>query len=352
MTRTILITVFCWVTALSHSHANVVKVIYFYPTDISRPDDKKIAKIQTLMANVQSFYRNEMIRHGYDAKTFRLETDENNRTIVHIVAGKQKLRQYISNDTLIEKELPVGLQNKFALKNDIQVIFLGGARDLGDAAARALTTCREQACTYSAVVPSESGVLMPQYTVHEVGHTFGLQHNNSKLGKNTFVMNTIFFVNNIPKLEESNLDDYEVRWLDRHKYFNQLDTINNPPKILKIHNLTGIMIENKEYIQFGIELKNDIGLHQAQISKGNSGIVVGWNKLQNREDIANFKIRRTELLGVKNILFQVIDFEGNMKSHNLHITLPEKLPRPPLAVDPNENIHTISIAWAKMKIRN
>ena len=230
-----------------------VRVIYFQPLDAPLMQ----AKIKKLMTDVQNFYGSEMERHGFGFKTFRLETDANNKIIIHVIKGKRNLRAY-TNVGLIEKELPDHLQDKFALENNIRVIFLGGARIIRDGAVTQ-TACRAEACAYTAFVPAESGALMPQFTVHEMGHAFGLQHHPS-LGKGNFVMETLVFLNNIPRLAESRIDDYEARWLDKHKYFNQLNAINNPPIILKIHELTAAIIEDKQHVQFRVDLKNDIVL--------------------------------------------------------------------------------------------
>ena len=58
----------------------IVRTIYFQPTDAPAPSDR----IPDLMLEVQDFYQSEMERHGYGAKTFRLENDANGNPSIHI----------------------------------------------------------------------------------------------------------------------------------------------------------------------------------------------------------------------------------------------------------------------------
>ena len=71
------------------------------------------------MADVQAFYAKEMERHGHDKKTFSIEVDANDKPIIHVVKGKRNLAAYISNNDLIETDLPAQLRNKDPLKNDV-----------------------------------------------------------------------------------------------------------------------------------------------------------------------------------------------------------------------------------------
>ena len=49
----------------------IVRTIYFQPTDAPGPT----RQIFDLLTETQDFFRSEMERHGYGAKTFRHETD-------------------------------------------------------------------------------------------------------------------------------------------------------------------------------------------------------------------------------------------------------------------------------------
>ena len=332
-------------------NAQHVRVIYFQPLDVAKPTDKELKNVRNIMLNVQEFYKNEMEKHGYGNKTFSIESDANNNPIIHVVRGKRNLKVY-TNNTVIERELPVDLRDNFAAKNNIRVIFLGGSKQIGSGAITHIR-CGDKMCAYDVLVPAESGALMPQFTVHELGHAFGLQH-HPILGDN-FVMETLVFVNRIPKLADSKIDDFEARWLDKHKYFNQRNIVNNPPGILKVHKLTASIIDGKHHIELAMDLQNNIALHQAQIAKGNSWLVLGWKKLQNREETIHFSVRRNDLLGVKSLLFQVMDTQGNTNQQTLPITLPARAEKPEEVDEPEEEprsveeTHKLLTSWGKLK---
>ena len=331
------------------ANAQRIRVIYFQPLDVPKPTDKTLNNVRNIMLNVQEFYKKEMDRHGYGNKTFNIESDVNNKPVIHVIAGKRNLKAY-TNNVVIEKELPNHLRDRFALKNNIRVTFLGGSKIIGGGALTYIT-CRDKTCAYDVLVPAESGALMPQFTAHELGHAFGLQHHPA-LGKDNFVMETLVFLNRIPRLADSQIDDFEARWLDKHKYFNQRNEINNPPEISKVHGLTAAIIEGKQHVQFRIDLNSDIALHQAQISKSNSGIVLGWNELQNKAETTDFVVRRNDLLGVKSVLFQVMDTQGNKNRQTLQITLPAKAEEPEEPDEDPRNVVAIGrvlTSWAKLK---
>ena len=64
-----------------------VRVIYFLPNDRpARPD--RVLALRQLIKETQTFYADEMQRHGFDRKTFRVETDKDGEPLVHHIDGK------------------------------------------------------------------------------------------------------------------------------------------------------------------------------------------------------------------------------------------------------------------------
>ena len=64
-----------------------VRLVYFLPNDRpARPD--RIEALRQLIKDTQEFYADEMERHGYGGKTFRVETDTNGEPVVHQLDGK------------------------------------------------------------------------------------------------------------------------------------------------------------------------------------------------------------------------------------------------------------------------
>lgn len=122
MQRRLLIFTFLllWVIATSDA-AYTVRVIYFQPTDA--PAVAPITKIRGALEQTQKFYAEEMQKHKFGKKTFRLERDNTGKIVVHHVKGKQKANHYF-NDTscTLNAELPANMKNK----NDIFLSFIGG----------------------------------------------------------------------------------------------------------------------------------------------------------------------------------------------------------------------------------
>lgn len=64
-----------------------VRLIYFLPNDRpARPD--RVLALRQLIKETQTFYADEMQRHGFDRKTFRVETDKDGEPLVHHIDGK------------------------------------------------------------------------------------------------------------------------------------------------------------------------------------------------------------------------------------------------------------------------
>ena len=75
------------------SPESVVRVIYFLPKD-RPPQPDMDTKLDILIKDVQQFYADEMERHGFGRKTFRLETDATGNTVVHHVKGTENFAFY------------------------------------------------------------------------------------------------------------------------------------------------------------------------------------------------------------------------------------------------------------------
>ncbi len=78
----------------------IVRVIYFVPND--RTPQKDIdTQLDKLIKESQQFYADLMESHGFDRKTFRLETDATGKVVVHHVNGKFNDAYYQSPSTSV-----------------------------------------------------------------------------------------------------------------------------------------------------------------------------------------------------------------------------------------------------------
>ena len=97
-----------------------IRVIYFQPTDAPAAP---IEKIRDAMEHTQEYYADEMQKHKFGRKTFRIERNGKRQIVVHTVKGRHKASHY-SSDTegTLNAELPVNMKNQ----NDILLSFIGG----------------------------------------------------------------------------------------------------------------------------------------------------------------------------------------------------------------------------------
>ena len=331
----------------------IVRTIYFQPTNAPAPTDR----IAELMIEVQDFYRSEMEKHGYGAKTFRLETDNDGDVVVHTVKGRNNIAHYSAmTDTSVRNELPNELKNN----NNIHVIIVAGLQLVNNRVWGVGWPIYGAASGGYAVISTKSGHFGMSVIAHELGHAFGLYHNI--IGKPSLMGAGAGGGQGVDVL-----DDFEARWLDKHHYFNTVHNINHVPEFRIIQRIREV---EKDVLRFQIEVDSINGLHQSQIFRNSDVAVLGWQQLNGNTDTAEFHIRRNTLDNQKHVSVQVLDTQGN---HNIarisvrhlpyHIpreknpilepeivvtTEQEQTPPPRLGVSANNKRIT---SWAKLKIK-
>lgn len=286
----------------------VVKTIYFQPQDT--PD--KTAEIRKMMADVHDFYGRDMQRHGFGLKTFHIEKDANDQIVVHTVKGKHHTANYIADTTYdaIAPELP----NRFKVPNNIHIIFVGGMQRINSGGIRALgvgvSIFGNQMSGY-AVIPANN--LIFQVVIHEVGHTFGLQHNLDPL--TDFVMGL--------DAGHAGFAEYEARWLDKNHYFNDdHPNINFVPRLNRLHPIRVIDIEN-HIIEVKADVESINGIHQAEIARPEDGGILDTHFLHaKRIENAVFQFNVKLLRGGTQPWVRIMDTHGNFWMQPTDLDIP------------------------------
>lgn len=122
-----------------------VHVLYFKPIDAPEIDREYHDKI---LKDIQKYYQSEMTRHGFTNKTFPLETDKDNKLVIHIINAKHDSDHYdISGDgnwelkeeialfkEKIEPELPFRFNNQqnWDSRDNVHLIVIGGLQMNGN----------------------------------------------------------------------------------------------------------------------------------------------------------------------------------------------------------------------------
>lgn len=320
----------------------LVKAVYFKP--VGSPA-APAAQIRTFMIDTQEFYRAEMERHGYDNKTFRLETDNNDQVVIHVVNGKNAPHTYTSYQAL-EPDLPAHLKNK----NNIHMFFMGGMQFVKPGAYGVGYPLAGASCGGIVRVASQGQGFRLSVIAHELGHAFGLYHN---IRHGDFLMGP----------GRNHIDDYEARWLNKHHYFNSIHEINSVPKIVKVHDTEhvaikekGVNFEDKDGVRFQIDVESRNELHQGQILRASDVAIIGWTELKGNNTIVIIDALRSNLLRDRTAYFEVMDTQGNYTIHTMQFTLP-KVPPPEEEEETDErdvsvsSLEKLTVVWARLKSR-
>ncbi len=305
----------------------VVRTIYFQPQ--GTPD--KTAEIRKMMADVHDFFGREMQRNGFGFKTFHIEKDTNAQIVVHTVKGKHPTANYTADTTYdaIDPELP----NRFKVPNNIHIIFIGGMQRINHHGTSALgvgiSIFGNQIGGY-AVIPANN--LIFRVVVHEVAHTFGLQHNLDPFTDFLMGIDT----------GHAGFAEYEARWLDKNHYFNDdHPNINFVPRVLRTHPIRVIDIE-EHIIEIKVDAQSINGIHQAEIARYGDGSILDTHFLHaNRIETAVFQFNVNFLRGATRAAVRALDTHGNFWIQQIDLDIPpaaffepEPEPTTPLKPEP------------------
>lgn len=323
-------------------HAQSVRLIYFYPTDHAAPNQQKLDEIGKIARETQSFYRQQMLDNGFGEKTFELEGPGDSITI-YSVMGSRDTQHYATNRwEQIITEIS-------GTKSDINLILVEGLEVLTNTIGAVMVrSCSGQKCatdhhTFYAIVPLKTAEPAVG-AAHELGHAFGLQHNRD----NESLMVGIRDVSGKhPTIDSMHLQYSEMRWLDNHKYFNNDDSLNNPPKVEKIWK-TKWEDDNEVGITLRIDIESNYELHQAQLMF--DGTVIDSDALMGLSDNVYFHFTKHQF-GSQRVDMQFIDTDGNIRYvDNVRIKEPEEASREYVTLKNEASDHSmVVVGWASMK---
>ena len=228
----------------------MVRLIYFLPINRRAQHDID-AKLDTLIRDVQQFYAEQMLNHGFGRKTFTFETDATGKAVVHHVNGKFTDRYYDTGtlDKVIEE-----IEERFSLSTNLYLISIDTGSEkidvqwCGKGGVHGTTGGK-------ALVPASGSCFVGDHgfetAAHELGHAFGLQHD---FRNDAYVMS---YGDNRDRLSYC-----AAEWLNVHRYFNNSQISFNEPTTITMH--TPLALPSNT-IRFRFEVTDADGLHQAQL---------------------------------------------------------------------------------------
>ena len=271
-------------TLAQQSDRPVVKLIYIPPSE-GAPEldiDRKIIKA---VEEAQSFFANEMERHGFGRKTFLIETDASGKPVVHHgdssgqIDGSEDIRFTVDSNAA-----GGGLGDSTGFRSGYATIFY------------------------------KEGVLTWRLAAHELGHAFGLPHD---FRSGAYIMSY--------GPGRNQLSQCNAEWLDVHRAFtpDQPALDKNQPTTIKM--LPPRIGSAPNAIRLRFEVTDRDGLYQAQLftlSASSYSVIrgqsfPGGNVLQNCERLngnpsSTIEFVTTVLTPHRNqIGLRVIDVHGN-----------------------------------------
>ena len=341
-----------------------VVTIYFKPAG-SEPFEEKLA---SKMANVQQFYEDEMNRHGFGHKTFKLETDDNGDVKIRVINAKHPARHY-ETDTKnrVFEELP----DHFKTPDCVLIIFVGAIEMIRGG----ILGATGQGFSYGSggwviivanhIIESDRFVefalkhhivpvpdMMAGVMAHELGHAFGLYH-NIVTPQSIMAMDL-----GPPHLHNLGTDlffsELECRWLDKSYYFNDDNLIHASPDFTgkpyyRIENVDGI-----DFVAFNMSIRSQYQIHQVQLVNLREWVHLEW--LTFKEDCDNespfienakFLVERDLLGDSARLWVSMLDIKGNYRSAIIDFN--EADLQQNIAAAPSMSNRILTTRWAKLK---
>ncbi|MDE0484096.1 MAG: leucine-rich repeat domain-containing protein [Candidatus Poribacteria bacterium] len=309
----------------SFAQEYVVRVIYFYPNDIE-PQEDSVNTLKAMIKDIQKFYADEMERHGYGRKTFRLETDENENVMLHYMKGNFDHTRY-NEKSRSRNEIRDRLDSS---KEIIYLIWVdryapgGRVGDVGGSGSG--TSARGSAWIF----PSnfDSGVRYRdawETMAHEIGHAFGLGHDYRK---NAYIMS-------YGPGKRNELSPCTAKWLDAHKYFN--DTVTSINDNTSIQMLPPNPAESLA-IRFRFNISDTDGLHQVIFdARGDYGLVE-CKELSGHSSTVEFITNMFDSGDTSKYGLLIMDRYGNFRYHGFQVRPIDVLPPSEVVPIPDANL--------------
>ena len=300
--------------------APMVRLIYFLPKDRTAQPNI-IVQMDTMIKEAQELFAVQMNNHGFGRKTFQFETDANGNAVIHRVNGMHNDVYYHDNTGLTTCWDEV--EAKFDMTKNVYLIVLDisvGQIDLGHRTTCGIggTNLGNSSIGGDALITVHSYCFDADIVAHELGHTFGLQHD--------YRPDKVLLPN--PYTSDVMLTSYcAAEWLDVNPYFNTGKSFNRNTTII----MSDLVSSPPDAIRFSFDVTDTDGLRQAQLlgSVANEqapGVtdfgVIGCEALDGTSDTVEFVTSQLRLDSTAyNLSLRVIDNQGNFTEsvHSINV---------------------------------
>lgn len=293
----------------------VVRVIYFLPKDRAPQRDIN-RKLDTLIKRVKGFYADEMQRHGYGRKTFRIETDKKSgNVVVHRLKGRFKASYY-------QHQMPIRVvkevEEAFGRENINFIIIETHGKPLESGGHGSVDICGLGSDSHAgggfALLPSSGGCVQGasgfELAAHELGHAFGLPHD---FRNNAYIMSY--------GVSPNELSVCAAHGLSVHPFFEHHPNGGNRPATIQVRPPKA---SPPDSVRFGFTVSDAEGLHLIQLLI--HGNLIACEKFNAERKSVTFQpTLRVGNFGT-NFLVSATDVNGNVTRQNFEIDATPYLP--------------------------
>ena len=361
---TLTLLIFALLTFVPNSFAqanephNMVRLIYFVPNGLTPQRDMN-TKIDTLIKKVQTFYADEMERHGFGRKTFVFEADSVGNAVVHRVNGKVPYGADYHTLTF-DKELREEVYQPFDSSKNVCFIVVEAGQEMlqrfcgsgnhnienkngaGDRGGEALVAASGRCFV------GNSGFII---AAHELGHAFGLEHDFSN---DTYLMSYGAFPYELALCS--------AEWFNASRYFNNfhqtppnrgITTIKMLPPTVSATD--GFRFQFKVSDPDGLQIAHLIMPEVPGLPGGLRGGQVGCKKLTGKSQTVEFVT--TELpvqfhsrFYYPYVTLRILDSEDNLAARE-EIDISDLYPSPQVVSIPDANLASAIRGALKLKTK-
>ena len=298
-----------------------VRLVYFIPNDREAQPDID-TELDTLIKNVQNFYATQLEAHGFDRKTFRIETDNSGNAIAHHINGKFNDLHYQENRGIWEE-----VREQFDMSKHIYLCFVESHGN-----CLVLQHSTDNPCIvglgsgnyingtalvlYDSIEDEDRNVYSENVAIHELCHAFGMMHDKRFNAKRIYVFGY---------LDRMVSSFCAAEWLDGHRYFNDRETHIN--QNTKAEMLTPVRGSPWHYIRFRFQVVDPDGLHQVQLFSPRRDSLADYKSLNGISN-STVEFDTNNWTGETNFTLRVMDVYGNFQEFYFPIDVDDLLPSP------------------------